>query len=96
MTAALNPGRPSPVVTRFELLNRTELVRAVESLSDAEAHQKRVPRSPLRSLCSSIAQRPYGSGSNGHWPARVLTNATVPPKTGTSASVLPLTKPSAP
>ncbi|CDO10923.1 DUF664 domain-containing protein [Mycolicibacterium cosmeticum] len=48
MTAVLNPGRPFAGGERELLedtlnLNRAELVRAVEDLSDAEAHERRVP-----------------------------------------------------
>lgn len=47
MTAVLNPGRPFAGSERELLedtlnLNRDELVRAVEDLSDAEAHERRV------------------------------------------------------
>ncbi|WP_264055841.1 DinB family protein, partial [Mycobacterium nebraskense] len=48
MTAALNPGRPFTGSERQLLentldLNRSELVRAVEDLSDTEAREKQVP-----------------------------------------------------
>src|SRR5258708_34317238 len=48
MTAALDPGRPFPGRERELLentleLNRTELVRAVEHLSDTQAREKLVP-----------------------------------------------------
>ena len=48
MTAALNPGRPFTGSERQLLentldLNRSELVRAVENLSDTEAREKQVP-----------------------------------------------------
>jgi uncharacterized damage-inducible protein DinB len=72
MTAALNPGRPFAGTERQLLentlnLNRTELVRAVESLSDPEAHQKRVP-----SLTTPISLLKHCAAAERIWFQRTL------------------------
>ncbi|GAS93636.1 uncharacterized protein RMCC_0602 [Mycolicibacterium canariasense] len=77
MTAALNPGRPFTGGERELLedtldLHRAELVRAVEDLSDAEAHEKRVP-----SLTTPIALLKHCAVAERIWFQRTLGGMSV-------------------
>lgn len=77
MTAVLNAGRPFTGGERELLedtlnLNRSELVRAVEDLSDAEAHEKRVP-----SLTTPIALLKHCAVAERIWFQRTLAGMSV-------------------
>jgi Protein of unknown function (DUF664) len=76
MTAALNPGRPFTGTERALLentleLNRTELVRAVEGLSDTQARERRVP-----SLTTPISLIKHCATAERIWFQRTLAGMT--------------------
>jgi hypothetical protein len=77
MTAALNPGRPFLGAERELLestlnLNRAELARAVAALSDAEAHEKRVP-----SLTTPISLLKHCAAAERIWFQRTLAGKSI-------------------
>ena len=77
MTAALDPGRPFTGSERELLentldLNRAELVRAVEGLSDAQAREKRVP-----SLTTPISLIKHCAAAERIWFQRTLTALSI-------------------
>lgn len=77
MTAALNPGRPFTGSERQLLentldLNRSELVRAVENLSDTEAREKQVP-----SLTTPISLIKHCATAERIWFQRTLAGMSI-------------------
>jgi hypothetical protein len=77
MTAALNPGRPFTGTERVLLentldLNRAELVRAVESLSDTQAREKLVP-----SLTTPISLVKHCAAAERIWFQRTLAGMSI-------------------
>lgn len=77
MTAALDPGRPFTGSERELLentldLNRAELVRAVEGLSDAQAREKRVP-----SLTTPISLIKHCAAAERIWFQRTLAALSI-------------------
>jgi hypothetical protein len=77
MTAALDPGRPFTGSERELLqntldLNRAELVRAVEHLSDTEAREKRVP-----SLTTPISLIKHCAAAERIWFQRTLAGISI-------------------
>lgn len=77
MTAALNPGRPFTGSERELLentldLNRAELVRAVEGLSEAQAREKRVP-----SLTTPISLIKHCAAAERIWFQRTLAAISI-------------------
>jgi uncharacterized protein DUF664 len=77
MTAVLDPGRPLTGSERELLentlnLNRTELVRAVEHLSDAQSREKRVP-----SLTTPISLVKHCAAAERIWFQRTLAAISI-------------------
>lgn len=77
MTAALNPGRPFTGNERELLentldLNRTELVRAVQHLSDTQAREKLVP-----SLTTPISLIKHCAAAERIWFQRTLSGMSI-------------------
>jgi hypothetical protein len=80
VTAALDPGRPFAGSERELLentlkLNRTELVRAVEHLSDTQAREKLVPSltTPISLIkhCAAAERIWFPTNTGGHEPRRM-------------------------
>jgi hypothetical protein len=77
MTAALNPGRPFTGSERELLentleLNRAELVRAVEHLSDIQARERLVP-----SLTTPISLIKHCAAAERIWFQRTLAGMSI-------------------
>jgi hypothetical protein len=77
MTAALNPGRPftggeRELLENTPTLNRRELLRAVEHLSDAQARQRLVP-----SLANPISLLKHCAAAERIWFQRTLAGLSI-------------------
>src|SRR6478672_5495377 len=77
MTAALNPGRPFTGTERALLentleLNRTELVKAVEGLSETQARECLVP-----SLTTPISLIKHSAAAERIWFQRTLAGMNI-------------------